>query len=491
MLGMRKSLKGVSAVVMVLGVGVATWASGCGGSGDSVFDPNAGGGGGDGDGGLGNDGDPVIVDPMSDGGGPTTCTGIQCNIHTCPTGSTTISGTIYDPAANNPLYDVVAYVPNSTPAPLTNGASCASCASLYTGDPIATALTDATGKFTIQNAPDGTNVPLVIQIGKWRKQIVIPTVKPCQDNPLPDKSLTLPKNHAEGDIPMIAISTGGSDTLECLLRRVGLDSSEYNAAGGPGHIQIFHGGGGVNGQHVIPNTSPGAPESNVGLWDTSADLMKYDIVLLSCEGHETKNMNQQALVDYAAGGGRVFASHFHYAWFNSGPFGADNIATWSAGSNNINNDNQIKASLVTTLPNGMPFPKGLALQTWLGTVGALTGGELPIVQAKHNADVSAANTPSQSWLLTNPSTNPAGATEYLSFDTPIGAAPAAVCGRVVFSDLHVGGASSDNPATAIPAGCSNAKLSPQEDALEFMLFDLSSCVTPNSVPPSAPPPVVK
>ena len=31
-------------------------------------------------------------------------------------------------------------------------------------------------------------------------------------------------------------------------------------------------------------------------------------------------MNQQALHDYASAGGRVFASHFHYSWFNSGPY---------------------------------------------------------------------------------------------------------------------------------------------------------------------------
>jgi hypothetical protein len=89
-------------------------------------------------------------------------------------------------------------------------------------------------------------------------------------------------------------------------------------------------------------------------------------------------------------------------------------------------------------------------------------------------------------------------TMYFSFDTPVNAAATGdmgtpqYCGRAVFSDLHVSG----NPATndtgnkgnggqAPPMGCDNVDLSPQEKALEFMLFDLSACVIPDT---SAPPP---
>ena len=54
--------------------------------------------------------------------------------------------------------------------------------------------------------------------------------------------------------------------------------------------------------------------------------------------------------------------------------------------------------------------------------------------------------------------------------------------------MNVGAASSDHPAKPVPTDCANVDLSPQEKALEFMLFDLAACVTPNGEAPLPPPP---
>ena len=143
----------------------------------------------------------------------------------------------------------------------------------------------------------------------------------------------------------------------------------------------------------------------------------------------------------------------------------------------VNDLGTIHADVQGQLPSGATFPKGIAMQTWLGNVGALEQGKLPIEEAKHNATVTSENPLSPPWLLAGLTSKVPDATQYFSFDTPLGAAPAQVCGRVVYSDLHVGAASNDKPTLPVPEDCTPGPLSPQEAALEFMLFDLSSCLT--------------
>jgi hypothetical protein len=79
----------------------------------------------------------------------------------------------------------------------------------------------------------------------------------------------------------------------------------------------------------------------------------------------------------------------------------------------------------------------------------------------------------------------------MTFNTPVGAGASSQCGRVMYNDYHIYNASSasSNYNSALPNSqtftqCSQQPhvMSPQEEMLEFALFDLSSFVTPVVVP---------
>ena len=49
--------------------------------------------------------------------------------------------------------------------------------------------------------PRAPNIPLVVQVGKWRRQFTIPNVTKCQDNPQPDGMLRLAAQPQRGRHP--------------------------------------------------------------------------------------------------------------------------------------------------------------------------------------------------------------------------------------------------------------------------------------------------
>ena len=63
-----------------------------------------------------------------------------------------------------------------------------------------TATTAINGRFTLTNVPVGTNIPLVIQTGRWRRKITIPSVvcaaTPTQLSPL---QTSMPATEAQGE----------------------------------------------------------------------------------------------------------------------------------------------------------------------------------------------------------------------------------------------------------------------------------------------------
>ncbi|MFC1642186.1 carboxypeptidase-like regulatory domain-containing protein, partial [Myxococcota bacterium] len=440
------------------------------------------------------------------------CTNLQCQVRTdCPNGTTTsISGFVYDPAGVNPIYNALVYVPNAALDPVPTGVSCDQCGATASGQPIATALTDETGHFTLTGVPSGANIPLVMQVGKWRRQVTIPGVTDCIDNPLSDPQLTrLPRSQDEGNMPQIAGVTGMRDSLECLLRRIGIADSEFTTDAGSGRVHLYYGGdlrgptgSGAGVSSFDASLNNGAEFSSAStLWASAAKMVTYDIQLYGCEGGEyaaTKAPYRTNFLSYVNGGGRAFLSHYHYYWLRS-----DSELTGTAeyiGSAPDLPQTGITAYITTT------FPKGAALADWLVNLGVTPRGELEILEGQHS--VAGVNAPTQEWIHvpTNPNDpDERRSTQYMSFNTPVTAPEESQCGRVVLTDLHVAAGAEtagEMPVTApvrgrepaqataatFPSNCSTEALTPQGKALEFLFFDLSSCIQPPDEVPQPPPP---
>jgi len=365
----------------------------------------------------------------------------------CPT---SVSGTVYAPNGTLPLYNVLVYIPQADPPAFPAGVQCGSCAQGIPGGAIASTQTDFQGKFKLEGVPEGTNIPLIITTGKWRRKFTVPLVTKCQDTAMGDGSLRLPKNRTEGDMPKIAQVTGGCDALACVLSKMGIDSTEFGSSStGPQAVTFYNGDGGL---------SPGSAQPATALWGDLNELRKFDLVINSCEcsEHNENKTTPDFLKQYADMGGRVFGSHFHYTWSKN------LIPSWQSTAN-WNSGDFATPDLVDTT-----HPAGTALAQWLVTVGASTTmGQIPLTVKTYNA--STVNPPTVRWLYSS-GANPT--THYLSFQTPVGVASENQCGKVVYAGMHV--SSSSSVDSSFPSGCSGG-LTPDEKALVFLLFDLQSC----------------
>ena len=365
-----------------------------------------------------------------------TCAGCRvplcAAIPACPNGgTTTLSGKAFSPALMNadPLYNALVYIPNvelgTKLPPLPDGPSCDRCKPLTTDDAVASAITGPDGSFTLRDVPAGTGIPLVLQLGPWRMQTTI-DVMPCQDNVLPDGALRLPRNQEEGDIPLTAMVTGNVDKLQCLLRKIGIEDKEFTNPDGTGRIRFFV----ANGARIDANTP--IADTLIGTTAGGGAWSQYTQVILPCEGGE--------MLEVARGAGQFprlrqsrrprlrHALQLHVAVPERR---VRDSATWVPDRNRaIAPPDPLTATIDTA------FPKGADFASWLGLVGALSNPmppQIQIAQPRHDMNGVPAMGGGQRWIYSD---TPATVQHY-TVDTPVGATPDLVCGRVIFSDFHV------------------------------------------------------
>src|ERR1035438_1202703 len=342
--------------------------------------------------------------------------------------TTTISGTVYDPrttASSLPLPNVLVYASTGTVAPLPAGVQCLTTAS--PAGVVSYTTTAVDGTFTLTDVPQNATYKVVIQAGKWRRQFA----ETVAADPLTGLSLHMPSDHTQGDIPLIAIATGGADGLECVFHDMGIADTEFTDDNGTtdpgGRIHLYKGsassGATINGSTPTETTLMGTPTD-------SSLLNSYDMVMFPCQGTPGGQATPTAatnLLNYANSGGRVFTTHFSYAWLDpDAPYSSQfpPVANWVSDTKFQNA--QFRA------PVNTDFTDGATLAQWLLNSGASTKfGQIVLSNVRN--DMNGVIPPTQPWATLN--TN--GDTMQLTFNTPVGAPAANQCGRVLFNEYHV------------------------------------------------------
>ncbi|MDB4933821.1 MAG: Tryptophan synthase alpha chain [Labilithrix sp.] len=419
----------------------------------------------------------------------------------CSVCDTRITGKVFDPSgvANNvPLSGVQVFQPAGSLKVLTDGVQCDTCGSLAS-PAITETVTDTSGSFSLGNVSPGAAVPIVVQSGRWRRMITL-NVPACATTAIPDGTLRMPKNRTDGlnsvaDIPKMALVIGSGESLECWLKKVGLDTTTEvlprTAAGQAHRIHLWKGSNGMS-------TSPAATSVTTLL--TPAVLAEYSAVIASCDSGSgfggfwsgSTAAQRLAIKDYTTAGGRFFTDHYPGEYvIKAGAAPFPSTATWTATS-------------VPAVPSQgkvlATAPLNVAFRDWLSNVGASSdygAGWLRVDVPRRDALVPDPTTTIE-WIRGQQSNNWAGQpagdfTFSYSFETPVGAAAGSTCGRVIYNAMHVAdprvaGGSPISTAKNFPADCVlGFPLTPEEKALEYQFFQLTACQLGGA---SVPPPVV-
>jgi len=444
-----------------------------------------------------------------------TLTGPTYGSSTSCSGSSTrtVTGHVYVPNGVDPLPNALVYIPQGVPGAIINNVDCLVNGNWASGPAVTFTYSAYDGSFTLTGVPTGSNIPIVVQSGKWRMQGTIPSVGACGTTTVaPAWATTMPQNHIEGDIPKIAVVTGSVDAAECVIYRSGVNASEFTSASGSGKINLYL----ADNQPGASITGHSSDEKESALTGSLSTMNSYDMIMFPCQGSPSDtdaSSNQAAILDWANRGGRLFTTHYSYAWLYENlnassvtstingvtqpTYGLDTsqgpatAVQWAVFQNPNPSDPSGGADNATV---NTSFTDGNTMSSWLENTPAPSasttaeGSPAQISISTLRVDQNGVNAPTQSWLTLNSSytgtpqgsshsETQAHATMQLTFNTPVGADADHQCGKVIYNDYHVYNGNF-SPSQAFPAECPTGAMSDQEHLLEYALFELTNAVTP-------------
>ena len=336
-----------------------------------------------------------------------------------------------------------------------------------------------------------------MQLGKWQRVFTEPsprarrtTSERTAARPAPDAAEHAPA----GQHPAASRSTRAPSTRwsACCSRwasprassSIPRSSAAVPTAAGRVH---FYEGSIYNGGAIIDANTP----TEAALTEAATVMNSYDVVLFPCQGgagdYNAANgfPNTLAnLITYTTDGGRVFATHYHYDLLD--------------GERQLRGDGELgqrlarrattTATRVQRATSTRPSRRGRRSPSG-STSPPCTAAPRARSRSASSATTSRPSTRRPSAGCTPQA--PAGTTAaryipiHYTFDTPFGASPGRAAASSTATSTSRASRTAPTHGRDLPGRVRGRRrpMTPQEKLLEFMLFDLTSCVSPPTCTP--------
>jgi len=400
---------------------------------------------------------------------PPVCRGRFCDVPKCHPGSTTeVVGKLYAGNGKDPIPGAAVFVPVDNLPEFPPGLGCDLCND--TPVSVTQAITDFDGSFRLKGTPAG-KFPVVTRLGRFQRVVTMEAI-PCIENAIPadadtaNKGIRLPKKNRELSpqdyIPRIAVVSGDYDQIECVLKRIGIDELDM-----------------YNGRAVGSRNPPAIAELGTLLVDESK-LLSYNIVVVNCTDNQYQGLLatpqvKKNLEKFVRSGGRLYVTDWAYDVIEQvpefSPYLCFEPQSLPGPAMCLAAPEKPTAADSRSYYGGPYRVLDKEMVKWLEQMPGVINrnGQVNVdysfvVVSKASDD---AKTKTKVWV-DGPASSYGNRPQTVTFDYNS-------CGRVHFSTYNTEPDGVVDETARWPGSC-KANFSPQERLLEYLFFNIASCV---------------
>lgn len=399
---------------------------------------------------------------------PPVCKGRFCDVPKCPPGTTTeVVGKLYAGNGKDPVPGASVFVPVDNLPEFPPGLGCDLCND--TPPSVTQAITDFDGSFRLRGTPAGKAFPVVARLGRFQRVVSVEATA-CVENTIPtdagSKGIRFSKKNRELSpqdyIPRIAVVSGDYDQIECVLKRIGIDELDM-----------------YNGRAVGTKNPPAIAEMGTLLADETK-LLSYNIVIVNCSDNQYQSLLaapqvKKNLEKFVRSGGRLYVTDWAYDVIEQVPEFAPYLCfepqSIPGPAMCLAAPEKAMAADSRNYYGGQYRVLDKDMEKWLQQMPGVINRNSQVAVDYSFVVVSKASddpkTKTKVWV-DGPASGFGNRPQTVTFDYN-------ACGRVHFSTYNTEPDGVVSESARWPSAC-KADFSPQERLLEYLFFNIASCV---------------